>query len=60
MAKNMINSTTSFGDALRGVAKIIFSEDEIKTCSVKGRHTNKNSEKRPPLNVQKVAWMISE
>ena len=60
MAKSVITSTTSFGDALRGVAKITFTEEELKTDSVKGRHTNKNSEKRPPLNAQKVAWMMSE
>ena len=55
-----INNSSSFGDAVRGVAGIIFSKEELVTRSVRGRHTNKSSDPRDGLDSPKLAWLISK
>ncbi|KAJ7315460.1 hypothetical protein OS493_038599 [Desmophyllum pertusum] len=52
------NASTA-GDAVRLAAKILFSEQELLECSVRGRHTNKTVEQRKALDVTRLNYLTS-
>ena len=47
-------------DAVRLVANVIFTKEELLQCSVGGRHTNKGVEKRPALVALRLKFLISK
>lgn len=52
-----IASTT--GDAIRHAAKILFSPEELTSCTVCGCHTNKAVEQWTALDARKLNFLVS-
>ena len=49
---------TTDGDAIRNVAKVLFTEQELLECTVSGRHTNKSVEQCNDLDLIKLNFLV--
>ena len=59
-ARAACKTATTCGDAVRLVAKVMFTKEELLECSVRGHHTNKGVEKRPGLDASRLKFLISK
>ncbi|XP_068700105.1 SRRM2 protein homolog rsr-2-like [Montipora foliosa] len=58
-AREACKNASSSGDAIRNMARVLFTEEELLECSVRGRHTNKTVLQRRPLDATKLKFLES-
>ena len=56
MAK-VIKASKDANDATRSCADVLFTKEQLKNCSVRGRHTYKKVEKEPALPRDRLAFI---
>ena len=59
-AREACKIASTIGDAIRHGAKVLFSPEELMSCTVRGHHTNKAVEQRTALDATKLSFLISK
>ena len=57
-AREVCKNANKAGDAVRQVAKVLFTKEELLSCTVRGRHTNKTVEQRTALDDNRLKCLI--